>query len=308
MSGLFKVLMVAVMVAETLALGQGSDVARILSDVRQALGGEATLASVKTVMIEGTRTRVMNEQSRSSAFEMAMELPSKFVRKEVAGSFNGIELTRATGFNGGELIERADAPLQMGHGVTVMRMGGPAPATPADAEAQRATQLAGARKDFARFTLGMFATGFEIFPLEFAYAGTAESGDTKAHVLTVTGPDQFEARLFVDSASHLPLMLTWMDREPLTMQAGGGPQVFRGGGSPADIEKMREQMQQQMREAEANRRTVEYRMFYADYKVFNGIKLPTRLQRMIDGNAAEELSFDKVRINGTLDAKLFNVK
>ena len=129
MGGLFKVLMVAVLVAETLAIGQGSDVARVLADVRAALGGDTKLASLETVMIEGTRTRVLNERSQSSAFEMALELPAKFMRKDVSGNINGIELTRTTGFNAGELIERADAPPSMGHGMTVMRMGGPAPST-----------------------------------------------------------------------------------------------------------------------------------------------------------------------------------
>jgi hypothetical protein len=315
---LFQVLVVAVLVAETLAIGQGSQgsqVASVLAELRQALGGEQALAAVKTVAIEGTRTRVVAEgQSRGSAFEMAMELPGRFVQKQVLGNFNGIEITRTSGFSQGELIEKADTPPQMGGGHMVIRMAsggmvGGEP-TPEQLASQQASQLASVRRDFARLALGMFGAGTEAVPLEFAYAGLAESPETKAHVLAVTGPDGFEAKLFVDTTSHLPLMLSWMDKEPVVMQVGGpgtgGLQVFqRGGGSPQDAERVRAGMEQRMREAEANRRVVEYRLFYADYKVFDGVRFPTRLQRMIDGSPVEETAFEKVKVNGKLDPKIF---
>jgi hypothetical protein len=62
-----------------------------------------------------------------------------------------------------------------------------------------------------------------------------------------------------------------------------------------------------MKEAEENRRTVEYRIFYADYKAFDGVRMPTRIQRMVDGQAFEELSLEKIRVNPKLDAKKFEV-
>ena len=80
-------------------------------------------------------------------------------------------------------------------------------------------------------------------PLEFKYAGQAEAPDGKADVLEVQGPDGFTAKLFVDGKTHLPLMLTWMDKEPLVMTmgarwpwrrqrfSGGSVQVVGGGRS-----------------------------------------------------------------------------
>jgi hypothetical protein len=317
MSGLMQVLVVAVLVLETLAVGQGSDVARVLAELREALGGQANVSAVKTVMIEGTRARIAPDgESRPSRFEMAIELPGRFARKEVMGNFNGVDLMRTTGFNGSDLIDRADAPPQLGGDRMIVQMrpadmvaGG---TTPEQMEAQRAARLLTARKDFARLALGMFGAGPEVFPLEFADGGTAESPDTTAHVLTVTGADGFDAKLFVDTVSHLPLMLTWMDKEPLMVTAGGpggGVQIVqRGGGgavSEQDIAKMRQEMAQRMREAEASRRVVEYRLFYADYKSFGDVKLPTRLQRMIDGATVEELRFETVVVNGPIDPKFF---
>ena len=110
-------------------------------------------------------------------------------------------------------------------------------------------------------------------------------------------PDGFVAKFFVDAKTHLPLMLTWMDKEPLRMTMGPGRRSAqpgrrqRAGGraagrdSPEDIAQMQQEMAERMKEAEANRRIVEYRMFYADYKAVNGVKLPTRIQRMMDGAA-----------------------
>ena len=44
---------------------------------------------------------------------------------------------------------------------------------------------------------------------------------------------------------------------------------------------MQKDMADRMAEAEKTRKVVEYRMFYADYKAYEGVKLPTRIQRMI---------------------------
>jgi hypothetical protein len=317
MNGLMQVLVVAVLVLETLAIGQGADLARVLAGVREALGGDAAISAVKTVMVEGTRARIAPDgQSRPSRFEMAIELPGRFARKEAMGNFNGVDLMRTTGFNGSDLIDRADAPPQSGGGRMIVQMrpsdmvrGG---TTPDQMAAERENRLSAARKDFARLAIGMFGAGPEVFPVEFGYGGTAESPDATAHVLTVTGADGFDAKLYVDTVSHLPLMLTWMDKEPLMVTAGGpggGVQIVqRGGGgavSEQDITRMRQEMEQRMREAEANRRVVEYRLFYADYKSFGSVKLPTRLERMIDGTPVEEWKFETVVVNGPIDPAFF---
>ena len=71
---------------------------------------------------------------------------------------------------------------------------------------------------------------------------------------------------------------------------------------------MQQEMEQRMKEAEANRRTVEYRIFYGDYKtVAGGVQMPTRIQRMIDGKPAEELSLEKIKVNQKIDPQKFEV-
>jgi hypothetical protein len=327
----FHLGLVAVLAAETLVVAQNAEVTRILAAVRTALGGERALAAVQTMDVEGTRTRAREDgTSRASAFSMAFALPDRFVKQEAMAEIGGMTISRSTGFNGAGLIDEVETPPQMGGMMVFRGPGGGAPdgeMTPEQQAREREDAMTARRHEFARLSLGMLAASTPAFPVEFAYVGEAESPDGKADVLDVTGEGGFAVRLFVDQKSHLPLMLSWMDREPLTMVAGGGPGVMTmsaggghattgsggrasavGSGSPEDVAKMRADMDAHMKEADAKRRVVEYRLFYSDYKAFDGVKVPTRIQQMIDGQPTEELQFEKIKVNGTIDPKRFVVK
>jgi hypothetical protein len=305
-------LMLAVQVA---VFGQSEDAKRILAEVRAALGGEDRLAGVKTLTVEGERTRVNPDgTSSASEFEWAIEWPDRFMKREMFANLGTGVLYRRSGFNGDKVIEEVDAPPTMGGGgLRIMRMAPTGPmvggqATPEQVAAQQASLLQTSRRDFAQLTLGMMAASPAVHPVEFAYAGQAEAAEGKAHVLDVRGPDGFTAKFFVDAASHLPLMLSWMDKEPLRMTAasGGGVQMVTHGAPPQDPEQIRREMEERFKAADAARRVVEYRIFYADYKTVDGVKLPMRIQRMIDGLPTEELALEKVRVNVKIDASKFD--
>ena len=59
------------------------------------------------------------------------------------------------------------------------------------------------------------------FAVTYTYAGQAESPDGKADVIDVKGADNFAARLFLDTQSHLPLMLTYIAPEPRVVMTDG---------------------------------------------------------------------------------------
>ncbi|HYN10381.1 MAG TPA: hypothetical protein VES67_23540 [Vicinamibacterales bacterium] len=326
MTRTFQFLLLTVLAAQALVIGQGPDAAKVLADVRAALGGDAKLEAVKSVAVEGRLTKTTGGQTLTNDFEMAFELPDRFVKKEVIAVLGQTSITRTTGFNGDGLIEVVDTPPQMGGGMVITRMAGSGPpgmqATPEQIATQRQAILASNKREFARLLLGMFAANPRAFPLEFAYAGEAEAPDGQAHVIDVKGADGFTARLFVDTKTRLPLMLSWMDKEPMRMTIGGGAAVGSGaitiahgahlsGGArqvtPEQAEQLRHEMEQKMKEAEANRRTVEYRLIYGDYKAFSGVQMPTRIQRMIDGQATEELSLEKIKVNTKIDPRKFEV-
>jgi hypothetical protein len=327
MTRTFQFLLLTVLAAQALVIGQGPDAAKVLADVRAALGGDDKLDAVKSVAVEGRLTKTTGGQTLTNDFEMAFELPDKFVKKEVIAVMGQMSITRTTGFNGEGLIEVIDTPPQMGGGMMITRMAGSGPpgmqATPEQIARQRDALLVLNKREFARLSLGMFAANPRAFPLEFAYAGEAEAPDGKAHVIDVKGADGFSARLFVDTKTRLPLMLSWMDKEPMRMTMAGGTAdgsgavtvahghgVQMSGGrqvTPEQAEQLRQEMEQKIKEAEANRRTVEYRIIYGDYKGVSGVQMPTRIQRMIDGQATEEWSLEKIKVNTKIDPRKFEV-
>jgi hypothetical protein len=344
----FTTMAIAVLAAQALVGAQGKDANQVLADTRAALGGDK-LAALKGLTGNGRLLRTgPTGNTTENEFDVALELPDKYMMRSVLANLGSMSVYRNSGFNGSQAIEEIDRPpaLQTGGGMVVMRMGSPtgpidpATATPEQkAEAEKARLLA-TRKEYAKLALGMFASSPSFYPLTFSYAGEAEAPEGKADIIDVKGEGDFAARLFIDQKSHLPLMLSWMDKEPLvmtmtsgpggtqTVTAGGGGNVaFSSGGggtvvqqtvvaggggggggqqmTPAEREKFVAEMEARRKEAEAKRRTVEYRVFYADYQAENGVLLPHRIQRSIDGKPSEEMVFDQIKVNPKIDAKKF---
>jgi hypothetical protein len=317
------------------ASAQVGDVKQILADARAALGGDKKLDAVKTLALSGQSLRTSpGGTTVGGDVEMALELPDKFMRRDMVANMGNMSIYRMSGFNGDGVINEMDQPPQLSGGgggqVVMFRMAGPGgtvtgpgapPLTPEQQELMRKAMLTSAKQDFARLTLGMLATSFPAFPLTMTYAGQAESPDGKADIIDVKGEGDFAVRLFIDAKTHLPLMLSWMAREPMTLTRqvsgpGGGQSVVAGGGAaqavpgkmtPEEREKLTAQMAAQAKEADAKRRVVEYRLFYADYRSVDGVMLPFRLERSVDGKPTEEITFDKVKVNAKIDAKTFAV-
>jgi hypothetical protein len=305
-------------------LGQGPGVMKILSDARAALGGEKKLAAFRTLAATGQSVRVTaNGSSAPVDFEMAFELPDKFMKKDVMAMMGGSAITRTSGFNGETAIEVIDQPPAMPGVIRIVRGPGGdpnAPQTPEQQEQNRKNALIAAKQDFSRLLLGLLASSSPAYPIEFSYGGVAESPDSKADIIDAKGEGGFAARLFIDQKTHLPLMLSWMAKEPLVIsrtftggKPGAGPPPGGAGAHaqaamPEERDKMVKQAQEQVKEAEAKLRVVEYRLYYGDYREVDGIKVPFRLQRAIDGKPTEEVTLEKVKINGKIDPKKFEAK
>ena len=222
----------------------------VMAEARKALGGEKKLADLKALSMRaefrreaagpvaaGGSTFVMigGSGSFSSAgggqttgsLAIDMVLPDKFYREET--TTGGFSITRVDGFEG-------DRPfLDLTSNSAGARVAADNPASdPARAKAA----LKRTNTDLARLMLGLVAGTQPGLPVTYTYAGQAESPDGTAHVIDVNGGDDFKARLFVDTATHLPLMLTYMEAEPRPirmMQHGapgsGGTRVVTPGGS-----------------------------------------------------------------------------
>lgn len=201
------------------------EAAAILSAARDALGGEQRISGVKTIISTGRTQQLQGENLVPIEFEIAIEIPDKYVRTdEIPARESG---PSSRGFNGDALIQSGDGPGGgRGRGGPPPPGAGPPPAgaPPPSGAPERGGGERGhgrgpagpppnptlpVKQDFAKLTLGMFATSFSSFPLTFGYAGQAEAPEGKADVLDVRGPGNFQARLFINSKTHLPLMLSW---------------------------------------------------------------------------------------------------
>jgi hypothetical protein len=271
--------------------------AEILSQARKALGGEK-LDKLQGLSAEGSYRRVMGEREMSGDLELALQLPDKYLRMETVGLDPSNPMRRFSGFNGTTVIESTSGG---GGGMMFRTMMGPGPdgreLTPEEREQRRLRMI---QRDFGRLLVVLTAGSTPAFPVEYTWAGVAESDDGKADVLDVKGPDDFSARLFVDQATHLPLMLSY--REPMPRF-----QQFRGtAGQPPSREEIEKRMAE-MRAA-GPPPLADVQLFVADHEKVDGVLLPRTVRRAVDGKTVEELQLTKLQVNPAFKADKFEKK
>jgi hypothetical protein len=267
----------------TYGSAQPGNADKVMADARAALGGEAKIAAVKTFVATGRTRQVRGENLVPIEFEIQAELPDKYSRYDEFPAQDAGPVT--AGFVGDALvlIPRPVPPPP--------RPGAPAPppgtaasapqksAEPGRESAQEVmlrTRLNGAKQDFARLMLGMFAGSTAAFPLTYFYVGQAEAPQGKADVIDIKGPNNFTARMFIAADTHLPIMLSWSPQAPP--------------GAPGAAAKP----------------VAEQRLFFADYRDVDGLKLPFRIRRAAGSETTEETTFDRYRINVRIDPRRFD--
>lgn len=262
---------------------------KVLDDARVALGGEARLSAVKSLSTTGRTRRVQGENLVPIEFEMLVELPDKYIRRDEIPAQESDPAT--IGFNGDQLVQiPPPAP-------PAPRPGMPAP-PPEMFENMLKQRALTARQDFARLMLGMFATSFQAYPLTFKYVGQAEAPQGKAHVLEATGDAGFKLRFFVDMQSSLPIMVSW-----------SAPARPAGRGAPPVATAPRASAPAPSPQAPAPAASApEHRLYFADYREVDGMKFPFRLRRGVGTETSEETTFDRFRINPKIDPRRFEVR
>jgi hypothetical protein len=307
----FGQLCVAVCLASSVAMAtQTPDKSvQILADARTALGG-AKLDQVKTIVATGRTKRVRGNNLVPIEFEIAMELPDKYLRKD---EFPAEETDpTSTGFNGAALIQ---LPVPA---APPARAGAPAPPAGA-ADAARLARVNTVKQDFVRLTLGLFASSFPSAPLAFTYAAQAQAPQGMADVLDVKGAPNLPLRFFVNSQTHLPIMVSWTQpptnvivlapgqAQPATVAPGAV--VVTGPAAPAATATDEEKKKYATDVAELRKKSmatpVEHRLYFQDYRDADGLMWPYRLRRAIGTDTTEETTFDRFRINAKIDPRKF---
>lgn len=286
--------------------------AKVLLDARTALGGEQKIAAVKTFNTTGRTRRVQGDNLVPIEFEMWVELPDKYVRKDEIPAQESDPSTN--GFSGESLLQ-IPAPTP-----PPPRPGMPAP-PPGQFETMLKQRVVNAKQDFARLMLGMFASSYSAYPLTFSYIGQAEAPQGKADVVEATGPNTVKMRFFVNSDTHLPIMVSWQPPGRPAMPGRGAPGVPgvaptapsnvsppapasvsppapSGASRPAPAGEA----------AQGPKGPPEFRLYFSDYREVDGLQLPFRLRRALGSDTTEETTFDRFRINTKIDPKRFEVR
>ncbi len=238
-------LVAAIVIPSGAVIAQSKDPAAILAAARQALGGDKKLTAVKSFTAAGRTRQVRGENLVPIEFEIFVELPDKYLRKdEIPAQESG---PTASGFNGEQWLQdpppaappatppgappampppaaapgSAAAPGAPGRGPDPRPGMSPGPAGPPRNPA--AARVATLKQDFTRLALGMFATSFPSYPLTFSYVSEAEAPQGKADVLEAKGPNNFTIRFFVNKDTHLPIMVSWTPPAPMGRPGGPGP-------------------------------------------------------------------------------------
>lgn len=298
--------------------------AEVMQKTRSALGG-AKLDQVKTLVLEGPFAREMGNRQVQGKIELTLQLPGSMHRSEDTEMMGGISIERLSVLAGDKAWEDMQNRGGMGGGMQIV-MRGPGNQE-LNAEQLEQARLRRFRTEFNRYMLAFFGGA----GLQPTYVAVAEAPDGKADVVEVKNEQGQAVRLFVDQNSHMPLMLQYQEVRPRMMingpgGPGGGPgrgvavrggpdgpppapaDGARSGGAPAggqrpDPEEVRRRMEAMPPPAPST-----VTLYLGEYKKVDGVMLPHRLTQAVDGKTVEEWTIEKVKINPTLKADLFEKK
>ena len=200
------------------------DASAILAQAREALGGEKRLSAVKNFVATGRTRQVRGDNLVPIEFEIFVELPDKYLRKDEIPLKRADRRPQASTARIASVAGRRRAAAPPGWRTAAARLRMPAFSKPQESPCDAVKQ------DFARLTLGMFAASFSTYPLTFTYVGEAEAPQGKADVIDAKGPNNFTLRLFINQQNHLPIMVSWQGPAPGRGRGPGGPGM--PGGAP----------------------------------------------------------------------------
>ncbi len=359
---------VGVLVVAAVSVAQTQDTtkgAALLAEARKAVGGEDKLAAIKRLQVKGEMRRGQGAVTLEGDSEIFIELPDKFRRNEsLTLGPGGPGVDRVEVLNGNDAWEENSGGGGRGGfgrggdfgggggrggnfgGVRGALGGDQAGDAAAQARAQgidperiRELLRRNRQTEVARLLLGMLLMSDS----PAAWIGTAQSPDGTADVLEVKTPDGVATRLFLDSTTHLPLMMTWTGGAQRAGRGGQGRGGQGGGGQgrfgqgrdgnagqgaaapaggdapPAPEASGRAEQTGRAEQGGAATDTVQGRrgrapgggapatleMHLSEYKVVNGLKLPHLITRGTNGETAEEWAIKSYRINPTFKGNTF---
>jgi hypothetical protein len=267
--------------------------AELLAQARAAIGGDKA-AKVQGLSCAGTVARSIGDRQISGELTLDLQLPDKMLRTEsISPMGDSALIVTEQGLNGDTLL-RSTRTLNTPPGAMIRTPPPPAPGSDAEAQALR-----NSRAELARLAIGLLLAPPSSMPIEFSYAGEAESPDGKADVIDVKGPSSFAAKLFLDKKDHRPLMMAYRGASPrMVVQT---QRVQRGTPLP-------EGPGHNDAQAPPAPDVVDISLFFDDYKSVDGVRLPHHLSRSVDGQTIEELTCKSIKVNPAFKPDTFAKK
>ncbi len=267
------------------AEGADSKTTALLAKLRQSLGGEAKLASVKSLSLEADMRRVLPGQGAEPGPEMSGDIkidigdPSHYLFVDSFSPMAGMPLISIGSGLDGETSW--SAPLSPPSGPVMIRTAGGDPA-------QLRARL---ERDLTRIYVALLAGGGRA-GIEFTYGGGAESPDGRAQILEVKGPGDFKGKLFLDEKTARPMMIVYPEaaRRMVMQRSGRGsapPPEGHGEGAAASGPAP-PSLSPELKEA---------RMFLADYKSEGGVSFPHSITIKVQEGITEEWTVQNIKVN-----------
>ncbi len=288
----------------------------LLAEARKAIGGEDRLRGVKTVQVNGVFKRSGGANTLEGDFEVFIETPSKYKRHETTGTAGGPIGERTEVLNGTDTWDQTSSGFPGGRGFGGLGRGrfgagggapdgaapgdrgaaptggaGRAGGAPLDPARLKELQLRQRQTELARLMLVWFLST----DAPVSWVGVAESPDGNADVIEITPAEGSPTRVFLDVATHMPLMMTTTGFGGRGRRAGASPDGGgRGAGDgrgdgrgpgPAQI-------------------TIETHL--SEYKTVGGIKLPHLITRGVNGQTNEEWDIKSYKINPNFKGNTFS--
>lgn len=256
----------------------------IIKETRKSLGGQK-LESLQSLSAKGKLLEnYIGDNSIEGEFEFTFLLPDKFLKSETKSLFGDDQVTELQAVDGKN--EWFDAKMNGANGggnTTFVR--------PNMKVGNDEKPVSIFRQMATRFYLGMFAAAPSSLPVEYSYVGTAQSKDGTADVIDVKG-EEFNARLFIDQKTHLPLMITYKSSPPvmqMTMEMPDPKNKNMEGNSPI-IKAPPLQ---------------DFQMTFEDFRETQGVRLPYRITEIMNGKPVKEWNVNTYKINPSVKPEIF---
>lgn len=273
-----------------------------LAPMRAAIGGDAALAAIQTLSIEGSET---TSGAGGQSLQVRIALPDKFIRvstQYVDSPLGQDQLTNTHGINGTELLGRVE-------GIRGMEL----PAYPDLAGATGADRVARVKQHFDEQRRRMLSWTLLLLGGANANPGftvTAVSDtvmDGKAvHVFSLARWDGAPMQLAVDATTNLPWRLIWKGETPQRFTFTSDSQVAMRGGNVVSASKPTEP--QLSGTSPGSVGEVEYTLTVDQFKTDRGMTWPRRLIQTIDGKRSSEVKVSKYVLNPKFGNDAFTAK